>query len=676
MINITVVGAGVHGARMALKYGNLEDARVRAVVSPHAPALPAFAEVPFFVSASAWKRKFGKPATTDVFDLCVHQVFLISVLKEFVKIGAKSFVLPKPIALTHDELSEIKKLAQKHALDIVVASQWYDAMLVEKIAAFVRKHKKSVASVAITFSRPADAARTTKYSPHTMLLPHMLQIATDLKLISKRSPLRVLQTSEHRLVVEYQGSPLVRLETDLAATAKTETVAIYLTGDKKPALIANFSGTASAKGFYTSLSIGRKKLVVFEDVLEAMANQVVKYFLGNSKRGALTLRQYLPVAEEVIRIREAADRSVAVIGGGIFGVLTALEIADQGYPVTLYEKNADILQGASLVNQCRVHMGYHYPRDDKTAKDSLRAKDSFEKLFGPAIVKEMRNYYMVAKEGSFTTPEAYLAFCKRIGLPYTEEWPHRTRIAKDKIALSVRVPENIFDANRIRSILHTRVKATPNLTLHTNATVTRASREKKRFAIEWGIGNVSSQESYAAIVNATYSGINTIHKSAGFTLSEYQYELCEMPVARTPWKGVGWSIIDGPFFGVMPFGFSQEYLLYDVELSVLERTVGHSPTFTHDVEYYDAPKRRAKRFKAYQKKWKAYAPEIVDCEQLYSLYIVRTVLPKKEKTDTRPTFIKQRAPGFWKIFSGKITTSVPIAKDVAKRVEAFLKSIS
>ena len=45
---------------------------------------------------------------------------------------------------------------------------------------------------------------------------------------------------------------------------------------------------------------------------------------------------------------------IAVIGGGIFGVTTAL-ILSANHSVELFEKNSDILKAASGSNQYRVH---------------------------------------------------------------------------------------------------------------------------------------------------------------------------------------------------------------------------------------------------------------------------------------------------------------------------------
>lgn len=160
---------------------------------------------------------------------------------------------------------------------------------------------------------------------------------------------------------------------------------------------------------------------------------------------------------------------------------------------------------------------------------------------------------------------------------------------------------------------------------------------------------------------------------AGLELRDYQYELCEVPIVSTPWRKTGWAIIDGPFFGIMPFGFSRNHLFYDVELSVLERIVGKLPIFKKSLEYYDQKKRRLERYNKWVKKWKPWFPGVEKCQPVSSMYVTRIVLPKKEKTDARPTVVEEVAPGFWQIFSGKITMSVPRTAELAESVHHFLK---
>lgn len=677
MLKITIVGAGAYGTRIAGKYKKFKTAQVKAVVSRHKPISESFFGVPFFREAATWKKKFGAPQKTDVFDLCVHNAILIDILEDFIAIGAKNFILPKPIALNKKDLLRIQKIASRHKLKILVASQWHYSGLVSQIGDFVKKNKSKISSVDIVFSRSFEVSRKNVYTTATAFLPHILQILCDVGISPGKSNLKILNWSDSKITLKYCEKIEVNIVSDLVSKEKIETLKIFLIGDKKPALAANFSGVLGAGGFvtYPSVTVRGKKRQVKEDVLEKMIGCSLDYF-GSEKeamRNMLTLEKYLSVAQEEIRIIEQASKLVVVIGGGIFGTLSALEIAKKGYSVMLLEKESRTITGASLVNQCRVHMGYHYPRDEKTARESLEAKKSFEKVFSEAVIKNVENHYIIAKDGSLTTPKDFLAFCKKLKLPYKELWPTNTKLSKEKFALSLRVPEPIFDADVIREILQKKLEITPSVTLVKSANVTAIQRNKNGYDVSYQSENNIQTLSCAAIVNATYSNLNRINKLAGFPLDTYQYELCEVPIAKTPWKNTGWAIMDGPFFGIMPFGFSKNHLLYDVELSVLERMVGELPKFKFDINYYNDEKRRMERFDAYKKKWLPYAPEITECGSVSSMYITRMVLPKKEKTDGRPTMIDEVGPGFWQIFSGKLTTSVPCAAELAILVNKFLK---
>jgi hypothetical protein len=651
---ITIVGAGVQGTRVARAYAKLPSAHLRAVVSRSRPQENTFAEVPFFSSARDWRKRFGKPTGEDIFDLNVHQKTLTRILEDFISIGARNFVLPKPLALTKAELTALEKLVSHHKLSVTVASQWHYSALIEPITRFVRAHRSEISSAEIVFSRSFPAERRRKYTAATAFLPHMLQILLDTKLIGPQSLPLPEHLSDTRIAVSY-AAERVRVVTDLRPRQEEESLRIFLKGRKQPALAANFAYPSFC------LMVNRRRREIREDVLEKMI----------AAPEALTFEAYLPVARQLVRIAEQAPKTVAVIGGGIFGITSALAIARKGYPVVIFEKEQDLIQGASLVNQCRVHMGYHYPRDIKTAGDSLDAKAHFEKRFAPAI-RQIDNYYLVAKEGSLTSARRYAAFCQKIGLPYAVSWPRGVVIIKEKIEKSFKVPETIFDAHKVRDLLRGELLQADMVARLTSARVVGLKRERAGFTLSYQHNGHVRKARFAAVVSAAYAGANVVNKLVGLPLAHYQYELCEMPVVSLPWRGVGWSVIDGPFFGAMPFGFSDDYLLYDVELSVLERSIGGLPRFKHDAKFYDDKKRRAARFQAYKDKWKPVVPEVTKAEYLYSLYTTRVVLPRQEETDARPTIIKELLPGLWQLFTGKVTASVPLAAEIAQKVDAFL----
>jgi len=673
MIDVTIVGAGIQGARMAGKYKEYRAARIRALIGNKQPTADLWKGVPFFVSAKEWKKSFGKPSKKDVFDMNVHQNVLPLLMKEFIKIGAKNFILPKPIALTQAELATINKIAVRYKLNILIASQWHYSACVPHIAKFIKKNKNTISVVEVVFSRLFEGARQDTYTPMNAFLPHMLQLLIDLKLVSGSSIPCIESISDTNVCLHYAGDIKVRIVSDLRAPKQEETLKIFLKGEKTPSLIANFVRTTTSSGSitYPSIIVDGKKRYVREDVLEVMVGSMMRYFNRTSfEPAALKLKAYEPVAQQLVRIAQHAQKTVAVIGGGIFGILSALEIAKKGYPVVIFEKEPDIFLGASLVNQCRVHMGYHYPRDTKTAKQSIEAKKDFEKMFASAI-RKIDNYYMVARSGSLINAKEFKEFCRKMKLPYTISWPKGVALVKSDLEESFKVPETIFDAKRIRQILHKKLKAEGAPLLLTSTKVVGIDRSHTGFDVVYEQAGKKSCVRVGAIINAAYSGSNYINKLAGLPLTPYQYELCEMIVVRPLWGKSGWSVIDGPFFGAMPFGFAKECLLYDVEFSVLKRSVGTLPAFSSDVAQYDSPECRLKRFAALKKKWSATVPEIKKAKYLYSLYTTRCVLSGVEKTDARPTMTHELMPGMWHLFSGKITTSIPQAKEVAKSVDAF-----
>ena len=59
---------------------------------------------------------------------------------------------------------------------------------------------------------------------------------------------------------------------------------------------------------------------------------------------------------------------IAVIGSGFFGITLGLFLSKKNI-VDVFEKKNSILNGASSANQFRFHLGYHYPRSQKTVDE-------------------------------------------------------------------------------------------------------------------------------------------------------------------------------------------------------------------------------------------------------------------------------------------------------------------
>ena len=63
-------------------------------------------------------------------------------------------------------------------------------------------------------------------------------------------------------------------------------------------------------------------------------------------------------------------KKICIVGAGLFGTTLSLILSkNKNFEIDIFEKNDDILCETSLKNQQRFHLGYHYPRSEKTVRE-------------------------------------------------------------------------------------------------------------------------------------------------------------------------------------------------------------------------------------------------------------------------------------------------------------------
>src|SRR5688572_13256562 len=107
---------------------------------------------------------------------------------------------------------------------------------------------------------------------------------------------------------------------------------------------------------------------------------------------------------------------VAVIGGGFYGCILALELKKKFKKVVLLEEEKDLLLKASYNNQARIHNGYHYPRSFITALRSHLNYAKFVKDFENSVVDNFLSVYAIAKNSKVSSQQ-FMKFCSKIGSP-------------------------------------------------------------------------------------------------------------------------------------------------------------------------------------------------------------------------------------------------------------------
>jgi len=362
--------------------------------------------------------------------------------------------------------------------------------------------------------------------------------------------------------------------------------------------------------------------------------------------------------------------NVAIVGCGIFGAMTAIRLAESGIGVTIFDSNARPLQGASLNNQNRLHLGYHYPRDDETASQCIRGFDEFRSEFSDCILDNFDNAYFIATEGSLTSPDEYLRFCRKHQLDFKEIDPNLFNPIVKNVDLGITTNEVVYDSVILEKLITKKfqsLKINPRF----NSEITNISKKGDIFSLEI---NKKIQDNYDAVVNCTYANLNQLKFQIGQETKNFQYEYTIVPIVDWFRPPVGITIMDGPFMTVLPFGKSKNFLLYHVEHTVIERKIATQMPLewrckeTSPSTYTD----KNKVFKDILESFSEFVPAVKDSNLKGFLETTRVVQAYKEKTDARPSIIDRIDDGFLSVFTAKIDHCMWVSKQISLDIKNYL----
>ena len=346
---------------------------------------------------------------------------------------------------------------------------------------------------------------------------------------------------------------------------------------------------------------------------------------------------------------------IAVIGGGIFGITTAIKLSRQ-HDVSIYEKNSDILKGASDVNQCRIHRGYHYPRSQKTTLQVLNSEIGFLEEFSGAIINGTENYYCISKSDSYITSNDYINFCKKHNLEFSKI--NLDIVDANSVDLCVKVKEKLFDYEKLKKICWEKLKNIGvKVLLNTKA-------EKDVF------------EKFDFVIIATYAEINSLLDNYKEKQHDYQFEICEKIFLELPQEFHNKSIVvmDGPFLSIDPVGAKNYFIIGDVVNTVHSRNVGKFPKIDEkflpllDKGLIKNPS--ITKLDSFLNSGSRFFPKFSEAKYVGSSFSIKTVLPEVNFTDDRPTLVERIDKNVITIFSGKISTCM----DAANQVENIINN--
>ena len=356
---------------------------------------------------------------------------------------------------------------------------------------------------------------------------------------------------------------------------------------------------------------------------------------------------------------ECFNYDAVVVGGGFFGCTVSLYLKKYLKSVLILEKEADLFQRASYVNQARVHNGYHYPRSLLTA---LRSQVNFGKFVNDhqdCIVSSFDNYYAVSSYFSKVNARQFKTFCQRVDIPVTSVSPTIKNLFNSNLIEEVfKTQEYVFDAIKLKNKMLIALEQ-HQIKIKFDAEVIKVRKstetEKINITINTKLGQTCITAKY--IFNCTYSAINTILSASELTTIPLKHELAEIALVQVPesLKNIGITVMCGPFFSLMPFPSKQLHTLSHVRYTphCYWQDTENNTSATTKI-YYQAT--RKTNYPYMIRDAARYLPILSSCSYVDSLWEVKTVLPQSEVDDSRPILFKrhQQLPNLTCILGGKI----------------------
>ncbi len=357
-----------------------------------------------------------------------------------------------------------------------------------------------------------------------------------------------------------------------------------------------------------------------------------------------------------------------IIGAGIYGLYAALFCGKKGENVVVLEKEAKPFTRATYINQARVHMGYHYPRSYSTAIKSAGYFERFNKDYGFSILSEFHQVYATSTNFSWTNAEQFKKFCKDANI-MCDEVSTSKYFNNEVCDGCFLTKEYTYDAQILKQYFLEEINKLENVTLEFNVNIDKINKLEHVYEI---VTDNGAKFTSGYVLNATYASVNQILNKLGYENFKIKYELCEIILCSVSerFKDVGITVMDGPFFSIMPFGKTGYHSLTSVTFTPHKTSYDNIPTFKCQEKSNgfctkenlgncnDCPAKPESAWPYMSNLAKKYLKPEYGFKYEKSLYSMKPILKASEIDDSRPTVIKQFStnPTFISVLSGKINT--------------------
>jgi len=345
--------------------------------------------------------------------------------------------------------------------------------------------------------------------------------------------------------------------------------------------------------------------------------------------------------------------------------------------VHLLEKEDRLFSKASVVNQARLHSGYHYPRSVATAAMSDDNKARFTAEHKGFIHTAFDKYYAVDKYGSFTDAAQFERFCEYLNIR-CERDTDNPLFDYDRIEALYKTTEHTFDPFLIAAYYQSVLDSLDNVHVHLQSQIIEA--ESLNHSWKATYRNITQNQIKTiesdVVINATYAASNAVNDIFGMKNIQLMHEIAEMAfVTSSAIKNVGLTVMDGQYGSIMPYGksgllslssvaYTHQKVSYDEQPSFdcQEVNLDCKPNFTANCNLCQArPRSNQAKMIAQMSR---YFSDKVDIQYFQSMFTIKSKLKANHIDDGRPTEISclNEKPLYYCLFAGKINSIYEIEK--------------
>ncbi len=230
---------------------------------------------------------------------------------------------------------------------------------------------------------------------------------------------------------------------------------------------------------------------------------------------------------------------IAIIGGGWVGSHLAFKLK-KNHNITIFEKNLTLFKETSYNNQNRLHLGFHYAKNNKTRQMCKNTFDRFMRDYSFLTKKVSNNYYCIPNNKSIIDFDTYKIIFNLIDVDVVDD-------KLNDVEGCINTNERYIDFHKAHEFFNNELK----------------SLIVRKEVNLYDLDKLSKE--YDLVINCTNNQINDIEENSFFELT---LTLIYEKVNKTNFDAI--TMVDGLLFSIYPYK-NNDYTLTDVEYTPLKK---------------------------------------------------------------------------------------------------------